>query len=96
MEHRSPERAPLTRLGIIGLSRIEAPVLAALATKSPLLLIGPHGTAKSLLLTRIAAALRIDFRHYNASLRDGVTLATPTTHGLTPLGSNAAKPPFTL
>ena len=68
MEHRSPERAPLTKLGIIGLSRIEAPVLAALATKSPLLLIGPHGTAKSLLLTRIAAALRIDFRHYNASL----------------------------
>lgn len=68
MEHSSPGQGPLTRLGIIGFSRIEAPVLAALATKSPLLLIGPHGTAKSLLLTRIAAALQIDFRHYNASL----------------------------
>ena len=68
MEHSSPGQGPLTRLGIIGLSRVEAPVLAAVATKSPLLLIGPHGTAKSLLLTRIAEALRLDFRHYNASL----------------------------
>ena len=58
----------LTRLGIIGLDAIEAPVLAALATQTPLLLIGPHGTAKSLLLTRVAEALQIPFRHYNASL----------------------------
>jgi len=58
----------LTRLGIVGLDAIEAPVLAALATETPLLLIGPHGTAKSLLLTRVAEALDIPFRHYNASL----------------------------
>ena len=58
----------LQGLGLIGLSSIEAPVLAALATEEPLLLIGPHGTAKSLMLTRIAAALGLAFRHYNASL----------------------------
>ena len=61
-------RGWLTRLGLIGLSSIEAPLLAALATEAPLLLIGPHGTAKSLLLTRIAEALGLEFRHYNASL----------------------------
>jgi MoxR-like ATPase len=33
-----------------------------------LLLIGPHGTGKSLLLTRIAEALGLEFRHYNSSL----------------------------
>ena len=58
----------LERLGLIGLSSIEPPLLAALATGNPLLLIGPHGTAKSLLLTRIATALGLVFRHYNASL----------------------------
>jgi SpoVK/Ycf46/Vps4 family AAA+-type ATPase len=44
------------------------PLLAALITGQPLLLIGPHGTAKTLLLTRIATALGLEFRHYNASL----------------------------
>ena len=58
----------LERIGLIGLSSIEAPLLAALVTESPLLLIGAHGTAKSLLLTRVAAALGLEFRHYNASL----------------------------
>ena len=56
------------RLGVIGFASIEAPLLAALATESPLLLIGPHGTAKSLLLNKIAEALGLNFRHYNASL----------------------------
>ncbi|MBK8067104.1 MAG: AAA family ATPase [Rhodanobacteraceae bacterium] len=58
----------LERLGLIGLSSIEAPLLAALVTQDPLLLIGAHGTAKSLLLTRVAQALGLEFRHYNASL----------------------------
>ena len=58
----------LERLGLIGLSAIEPPLLAALITGQPLLLIGPHGTAKTLLLTRIATALGLEFRHYNASL----------------------------
>lgn len=60
--------SPLERLGLVGLASIEAPVIAALATESPMLLIGPHGTAKSLLLTRIADALGLESRHYNASL----------------------------
>jgi MoxR-like ATPase len=69
MESTTPTtRSPLRRLGLVGLSELEAPILAALATESPLLLIGPHGTAKSLLLTRIAEALGLPFRHYNASL----------------------------
>jgi len=58
----------LEPLGLIGMQSIEAPLLAALVTEQPLLLIGPHGTAKSLLLGRVAAALGLSFRHYNASL----------------------------
>ena len=64
----SPERGWLERIGLIGLSAIEPPLLAALVTGSPLLLIGPHGTAKTLLLTRVAQALGLSCRHYNASL----------------------------
>lgn len=61
-------QGPLRRLGLAGLAAIEAPILAALATESPLLLIGPHGSAKTLLLLRIAEALGLAARHYNASL----------------------------
>jgi MoxR-like ATPase len=39
-----------------------------LIQQDPLLLIGPHGTGKSYLLNRLAAALRLQHRHYNASL----------------------------
>ncbi len=60
--------SPFKRLGLHGLEGIAPILVAALATEEPLLLIGPHGTAKSLLLTRVAAALGLDFRHYNASL----------------------------
>ena len=58
----------LSGIGLFGLSQLEPVIVAALATEEPLLLIGPHGTGKSLLLTRIAEALDLDFRHYNASL----------------------------
>ena len=58
----------LSGIGLFGLSHLEPVILAALATEAPLLLIGPHGTGKSLLLTRIAEALGLVFRHYNASL----------------------------
>ena len=47
---------------------IEPVVLAALIQQDPLLLIGPHGTGKSYLLNRLAAALGLEHRHYNASL----------------------------
>ncbi len=58
----------LDRLGLMGFGALEVPLLAALVTEQPLLLIGPHGTAKSQLLVRVAAALGLGARHYNASL----------------------------
>jgi MoxR-like ATPase len=74
MDPRAPAEAPggrpdlFKRLGLHGLEGIAPVLVAALATEEPLLLIGPHGTAKSLLLTRVAEALGLEFRHYNASL----------------------------
>ena len=55
-------------LGLVGWRRLEPVLLAALADESPLLLVGPHGTGKSLLVERVAGALGLSFRHYNASL----------------------------
>jgi hypothetical protein len=59
---------PFRRLGLLGLATIAPVLVGALVTEEPLLLIGAHGTAKTLLLTRIAAALGLECRHYNASL----------------------------
>lgn len=62
-------RLEITRsLGIQGWGHLDPVLLAALATCSPVLLVGPHGTAKSLLIERIAGALGLSMRHYNASL----------------------------
>jgi MoxR-like ATPase len=58
----------LDALGIYGLAVIEPVILAALAGETPLLLIGEHGSGKSLLLERLASALKLSWRHYNASL----------------------------
>ncbi len=58
----------LYALGVVGWGHLEAPILAALATEKPLLLIGEHGTAKSMVLERLAKALGVTFRHYNASI----------------------------
>ncbi|MAU11229.1 MAG: hypothetical protein CL607_15520 [Anaerolineaceae bacterium] len=55
-------------LDIEGWSQLDPILLAALATDAPLLLIGPHGTGKTLLVERLAKAMNNDFRHYNASL----------------------------
>lgn len=55
-------------LGLLGWERLEPVLLAALATKEPLLLIGKHGTAKSFLLERLAQVLQLNYRFYNASL----------------------------
>lgn len=59
---------PFKRLGLHGFESIAPVLIAALATEEPMLLIGPHGTAKSLLLTRVASAMGLACRHYNASL----------------------------
>ena len=68
----SPSAAPppdlIGRLGLVGLSSLEPVVLASLATRAPMLLIGPHGSGKSLLLERLAVALALEWRHYNAAL----------------------------
>ena len=59
----------LTRpLGLEGWTKYEPVLLAALTTEDPLLLIGPHGTAKSFLLERMAQVLEMEYRFYNASL----------------------------
>jgi MoxR-like ATPase len=59
----------LTRsLDVHGWSHLDPVLLASLASESPLLLVGPHGTAKSLLVERISSTLGLTLRHYNASL----------------------------
>jgi len=42
--------------------------MAALVMEELLLLIGPHGTAKALLLTRVAAAFGLTIRYNKARL----------------------------
>jgi MoxR-like ATPase len=66
--HTADSKSLLRGLGLIGLTDLEPIILAALATEEPLLLIGPHGTGKTLLLTQIAEAIGLEFRHYNSSL----------------------------
>ena len=64
-----PEPLRLMRsLNLVGLDFLDPIVLASLADERPLLLIGPHGSAKSELLNRLAAVLGLEHRHYNASL----------------------------
>ena len=63
-----PARFFLRGLNVFGLDHLQSVILAALADQAPMLLIGTHGTAKSALLNRIAHALSLEHRHYNASL----------------------------
>jgi hypothetical protein len=65
---KPPARKFLCALNLFGLSHLDPVILAALADEQPLLLIGAHGTAKSALLNRLAEALHLRHRHYNASL----------------------------
>ena len=67
--HAGTTRRSLLRpLGIVGYDALEPALLAALATEEPLLLVSEHGAAKTLLLLRLATALGLELRHYNASL----------------------------
>ncbi len=64
-----PNRSRILRaLGPAGWDALEPVILAALATETPLLLIGPHGSGKTMLLNRLAEALGLSHRHYNASI----------------------------
>ncbi len=65
----SPEQMNITSmLEIHGWAHLDAILLAALTLEAPLLLVGPHGTAKSLLVEKMAKTLNMEMRHYNASL----------------------------
>ncbi len=57
----------LEELGIYGMSEIENLILAGLVTGDPVLLVGTHGTAKTLLCSRIAGAMGLKFWAYDAS-----------------------------
>jgi MoxR-like ATPase len=57
-----------SRLGIHGLKNLDAAILSAIATNSTVLLIGPHGSAKTMLAQKVAENLDCTFRHYNTSL----------------------------
>lgn len=59
----------LTRpLGLEGWKHLDAVLLAAITSETPLLLVGQHGCAKSFFLETLARALKLEFRFYNASL----------------------------
>jgi len=58
----------LRQLHLFGLDHLDAVILSALADERPMLLIGPHGTAKSEIPNRLAQTLELSHRHYNASL----------------------------
>jgi MoxR-like ATPase len=68
LSRQRPARSALRPLGIVGYDLAEPALLAALATEEPLLLVSDHGAAKTLLLLRLAEALGLELRHYNASL----------------------------
>ncbi|MCZ7535037.1 MAG: AAA family ATPase [Acidimicrobiia bacterium] len=83
-----PPRCLTRSLGIHGWSRVDPVLLAALAIEAPVLLVGPHGTAKTLIVERLAAALDLELRHYNASLVNYDDLV-----GI-PLPRRRRRPPF--
>ncbi len=77
-------RSLLRPLGVVGYDALEPALLAALATEEPLLLVSDHGAAKTLLLVRLAEALGLTLRHYNASILqfdDLIGFPIPDEHG---------------
>ena len=65
---KAKARDRFASLGVYGFAKRELPILAALVTEDPLLLIGLSGTGKTYLLNSISEALGLEHRHYNASL----------------------------
>ncbi len=58
----------LANIGVFGFRDTELVVLAAMVTEDPMLLIGTSGTGKTFLLNSLSEALKLQHRHYNASL----------------------------
>jgi len=65
---KAKARDRFASLGVYGFAKRQLPILAALVTEDPLLLIGLSGTGKTYLLNSISEALGLEHRHYNASL----------------------------
>jgi len=57
----------LEKLGVYGLDSIEYAVIAGLITGDPVLMVGAHGSAKTLLAQRLAWAMDLKFHAYDAS-----------------------------
>ena len=57
----------LQKLNIYGLNQIEDGIIAGLVSGDPVLLIGRHGSAKTLLVNRLSQALGLKFIAYDAS-----------------------------
>lgn len=55
------------KFGIFGLDKVEDSVLAGLLTGDPVLLVGLHGTAKTLLCSCLAEQMGLKFHAYDAS-----------------------------
>lgn len=58
----------ISELGVYGFDDLEPFILASLVSEDPILLIGKAGTGKTFLLNSISEALKLEHRHYNASL----------------------------
>ena len=74
----------LRQLGVYGYDPVEPVIIAALVSGDPLLLVGKAGTGKTFLLNSLSEALRLEHRHYNASLiafDDLVGFPWPEEHG---------------
>ncbi|GDX80189.1 hypothetical protein LBMAG42_20000 [Deltaproteobacteria bacterium] len=72
----------LAALGFAGMEELEVPVLAALATGDPLLLVGGHGSAKSALCRAVAGAMNLRFHAYDAGkalFEDVIGFPDPTS-----------------
>ena len=72
----------LPKLKIYGYSKIEDFILSALVTGDPLLLIGSHGTAKTMLVRALARSLGLNFIAYDASkalFEDVIGFPNPTS-----------------
>jgi MoxR-like ATPase len=81
----SPTRSITAELGLEGWQHLDPVLLASLALEAPLLLVGAHGTAKSLVAERVAGAVDAELRHYNASLLnydDLVGIPVPADDGV--------------
>lgn len=80
-----PTRSITAELGLQGWQHLDPVLLASLALEAPLLLVGAHGTAKSLVAERVAGAVGSKLRHYNASLLnydDLVGIPVPADDGV--------------